>query len=48
MTRCVSEWSQAVYLVRGWLMLSRLGMQRASVFFYANTDGMGYSLDPNP
>ena len=41
MTRCVSEWSQAVYLVRGLLMLSRLGMQRASLFFFANTDGVG-------
>ena len=41
MTRCVSEWDQAVYLARGLLMLARLGMQRATVFFYANTNGKG-------
>ena len=44
MTRCVSEWDQAVYLVRGLLMLSRLGMQRATMFFYANTDGVSDNM----
>jgi len=35
---CVSEQSQALYAVRGALVLARKGLSRASWFFYANTD----------
>ena len=38
MPTCVSEHAQAVYLIRATLMFARLGVQRATVFFYANTD----------
>ncbi len=35
-TECVSERAQALYGVRGALMLSRLGLDRLTWFFYAN------------
>jgi len=35
---CVSERSQALYAVRGALVLARKGLSRATWYFYANTD----------
>lgn len=37
---CVSEAAQAVYAVRGALIAGRLGLARATWFFYANIDGV--------
>lgn len=36
---CVTEAAQAVYAVRGALFWSRLGLERATWFFYANVEG---------
>ncbi|MBI9035950.1 MAG: hypothetical protein JEZ03_15930 [Bacteroidales bacterium] len=35
---CVDEYAQAMYAVRSYLILSRLGIQRGYWFFYANED----------
>ncbi|GIQ81185.1 hypothetical protein KIPB_002103, partial [Kipferlia bialata] len=40
MSMCVSEAQQALYLVRGTLLMARLGVHRASVFYYANSDSV--------
>eukprot|EP01124_Arcella_intermedia_P025739 TRINITY_DN4671_c0_g1_i1.p1 TRINITY_DN4671_c0_g1~~TRINITY_DN4671_c0_g1_i1.p1 ORF type:complete len:1802 (+),score=396.26 TRINITY_DN4671_c0_g1_i1:379-5406(+) len=37
-SECVSELSQALYAVRGLLLLSRLGIQRATWYFYGDTN----------
>lgn len=37
-TECVSERAQAVYAIRGLLMLARSNMERVTWYFYANTD----------
>eukprot|EP00767_Chilomastix_cuspidata_P002836 gnl/Chilomastix_cuspidata/2964.p1 GENE.gnl/Chilomastix_cuspidata/2964~~gnl/Chilomastix_cuspidata/2964.p1 ORF type:complete len:1213 (+),score=69.53 gnl/Chilomastix_cuspidata/2964:83-3721(+) len=38
---CVSEQLQALYLVRGAMIAARAGVERANVFFYANTYNCG-------
>ncbi|XP_060572705.1 uncharacterized protein LOC132730739 [Ruditapes philippinarum] len=37
-TECVSERAQAVYAVRGLLLLARSNIEKATWYFYANTD----------
>ncbi|XP_013381729.1 uncharacterized protein LOC106152620 [Lingula anatina] len=37
-SECVSNEAQAIYGVRGLLILTRLGVERATWFFYANTE----------
>ncbi|XP_052800288.1 uncharacterized protein LOC128231466 isoform X2 [Mya arenaria] len=37
-TECVSERAQAIYAVRGLMLLARSNIERATWYFYANTD----------